>query len=98
MQNNLDDDSSAVSSNGAQYVNEKINAPLDNAKIVRLIIYDDAFSAEFSSDSRRCIEGRKSSRTSLIGRITSENKNICVKHHINVISDRYIDNVFLNIS
>lgn len=35
----------------ARYSNEKMNAPLDNAKIVRLIIYDNSFSAEFSSDS-----------------------------------------------
>jgi len=54
MQNNLgmasrSEESSDSARRGALTSNEKMNAPLDSAKIVRLIVFDDSFSMEFSS-------------------------------------------------
>jgi len=49
MQNNLGMASRSEESSGAFTSNEKMNAPLDSAKIVRLIVFDDSFSMEFSS-------------------------------------------------
>lgn len=68
-----------------------MNAPLDNAKIVRLIIYDDSFSAEFSSGRNGASKVGSLLVRALVERITSE--NICVKRCIDVISN-YTDNVF----